>query len=342
MLIAFTICSNNYLAKAQIAAETFKARHSDYSFFIFLVDKFIPEIDYTAIPNAEVISIGDVVDDIEELAKKYNIMELNTSVKPSVFKYLFKRYKSNYIIYLDPDVIVFNHFLEIENLFEKEDCNIIITPHFCSPIDDGKIPSDVHFSVFGLYNLGFIAIKYSSESQKFLQWWHDRLMKYCFIDPANGMFTDQIWVNYAPIYFEGVHILKHLGYNVANWNLYEREITRTNETYYVNGSEKLQFFHFSHYKFSNPHLISDRQNRHVIDDFEYLTEIIDKYQSKLIGNKHEYYKKLHSYYQLIYKSRQREIQKMNPSFLNVLRRAKKKMFLFTQDFISSRKSNLIK
>jgi hypothetical protein len=149
---------------------------------------------------------------------------------------------------------------------------------------------------------------------------------------VNGMFTDQIWVNYAPIYFNGVQILKHLGYNVANWNLYEREITRTNETYCVNGAEKLKFFHFSHYKFSNPNLISDRQNRHVIDDFEYLPEIIDKYQSKLIENNHEYYKKLLNYYLLIYKSRQREIHKMNRSFLNFLRGAKNKIIAITKRF----------
>lgn len=330
MRVAFTICSNNYLAKAQIAAETFTARHSYYRFFIFLVDKFIPEIDYKAISNAEVIAIENVVADMEELAKRYNIIELNTSVKPSIFKYLFKLYESDHIIYLDPDVMVFDRFLEIEDLFEKEDYNIIITPHFCSPIDDGKIPSDVHFSVFGLYNLGFIAVKYSTESKKFLEWWHERLMKYCYIDPANGMFTDQIWVNYAPIYFEGVHILKHMGYNVANWNLYEREIIRMNDTYCVNGSEKLKFFHFSHYKFSNPYLISDRQNRHVIDDFEYLPAIIDEYQSKLVSNNHAYYKKLPGYYHLIYKSRHREIQKMNRSFLNILRKAKNKIIAITK------------
>ena len=51
MPIAFTICSNNYLAKARIAAETFLAKHNDYSFSIFLVDQFVPEIDYNNIPG---------------------------------------------------------------------------------------------------------------------------------------------------------------------------------------------------------------------------------------------------------------------------------------------------
>ncbi len=74
MPIAFTICSNNYLAKARITAETFREQHNHYCFFIFLVDEFISEIDYKSIPHVEVFAIRDIVGDIEELAEKYSII----------------------------------------------------------------------------------------------------------------------------------------------------------------------------------------------------------------------------------------------------------------------------
>ncbi len=340
MPAAFTICSNNYLAKASIAAETFMAKHNDYSFSIFLVDEFAPEIDYNIITAAKVIGIKEVVPGIEELAKKYNIIELNTAVKPAVFTFLFEKFKSNHIIYIDPDVMVFDNFSGIEDLFQKENCNIIVTPHFCSPIDDGKIPSEIHFSTYGLYNLGFLAVKNSTESQKFLSWWHDRLMKYSFIDPANGMFTDQLWINYAPLFFEGVYVLKHLGYNVANWNLYERQIDKINETYYINETVKLVFFHFSHYVFNNPYQISARQNRHHADDFEDLKVIIDQYQSKLIQNNHTFFSAIPCYYQLLYESYQKSIKKPDSTFKKMVQKARKKAIrVAKRTFLQQEKTN---
>lgn len=300
MKIAFTICSNNYLARAKVTAETFTSKHPNYKFFVFLVDTFISEIDYDFIPNVKIIAIKDVVLDVEELAHRYNIIELNTAVKPGVFNYLISQYSPSLIIFLDPDLYIYDHFLEIESLIENGDCNLVVTPHFCSPIDDGKVPSEIHLSVYGLFNLGFLALKNSIESKRFLNWWHDRLMKYCYIDPGNGMFTDQLWVNHAPIYFDGVHILKHLGYNVANWNLYERMIEKRDEVYYVNEVERLKFFHFSHYKFLNPYIISSQQNRHVIDELPHMREIIDQYQSLLIDANQDFFATIPCYYQKIY------------------------------------------
>lgn len=300
MKIAFTICSNNYLARAKVTAETFISKHPDYIFFVFLVDVFISEIDYDLIPNVKIIKINDVISDIEELAHRYNIIELNTCVKPGVFNHLVLQYSPSLIIFLDPDLYIFDHFCEIESLIENENCNLVVTPHFCSPIDDGKLPSEINLSIYGLYNLGFLALKNSIESRKFLNWWHDRLMKYCYMDSAHGMFTDQLWVNHAPIFFNGVYILKHLGYNVANWNLYERKIVKKEESYYVNGVERLKFFHFSHYKFLNPYILSPYQNRHVIDDLPCMCEIIDQYQQLLISANHEFCSTIPCYYQKIY------------------------------------------
>lgn len=327
--VAFTICSNNYLAKARIVAETFLAEHDSYGFFIFLVDQFIAEIDYKIIPGVKIIAIRDVVENIDELALKYNIIELNTAVKPAVFMFLFKEYKSNHVLYLDPDLMVFDHFWEIEEQFKDNNCNIIITPHSCSPIDDGKIPSEIHLIVYGTFNLGFLAVKYNHESKRFLEWWHDRLMKYCYIDPEHGMFTDQIWLNYAPVYFDGVYILKHRGYNVSHWNLYERKIEEINGIYYVNNEEKLKFFHFSHYQFTDPYLISYKQNRHRIEDFKYLKTIIDEYQESLINYRHEQIAKLPCYYQLLSERHQKnsgwqENGFGNKSFRNLMRKLKNK------------------
>lgn len=300
MKVAFTICTNSYLAKAKVVADTFIDKHPEYSFYIFLVDKFDDSLNYEPFDNYQIVEVDKITPQINDLALQYDIIELSTAVKAAAFIYLFKQKNAASAIYLDPDLMIFDRFKEVEDQLDNGSFNIVLTPHFCSPIDDGKYPSDIHFLPFGLYNLGFIALRNSEESQRFLLWWHERLMKYCYFMPEKGMFTDQLWVNYAPIFFEGVAILKHLGYNAANWNLYERKINEKDSVLYVNNQYRLKFFHFSSYQFDNPYSISKNQDRHTINEREDLRKLIDLYQSELIQNEHQAFAKVQSFYQHLF------------------------------------------
>ncbi|MFD2999152.1 hypothetical protein ACFS7Z_02180 [Pontibacter toksunensis] len=312
MKSAFTICSNNYLARAKVVADSFVEHHPEASFFIFLVDKFDPSLDYELFNKYTLIPIHEVLHHVEELALKYNIIELSTAVKPAAFSYLLQMYGFETIAYLDPDLRIYSKFQEVENALQTH--NIVLTPHFCSPVDDGKQPSDVDFIPFGIYNLGFIALKNSEETRSFLAWWHERLMKYCFIRPHDGMFTDQLWINYAPIFFEHCYVLKHLGYNMANWNLYERELSESEGGYLVNSVFDLRFYHFSHYKSNNPYSISDSQNRFTLEERQDLQKLYVDYHKALIQNKHEQFSQVVSYYKLMYDGHKAAIKANEPPY----------------------------
>ena len=327
MKVAFTICSNNYLAKAKVVVDSFMNFHPEYVFYIFLVDKLDAQIDYAKFAKAEIVEVQSVVSDIEPLALKYNIIELNTAVKPDIFLHLFHKYQAESIIYLDPDLMIYDRFLEVENILLQPEQNMVITPHFCSPIDDGKYPSEIDFACFGLYNLGFIAIKNSAESIRFLEWWRQRLMKYCYIKPAEGMFTDQLWVNIAPIFFNGMYILKHLGYNVANWNLYERDMSLSNNHWYVNRNERLKFIHFSQYEYNNPYSIAKYQNRHVIEDRPDMKELIDMYQQQLVQNKFEDFTNCECFYQRLY---QDNLNSINAEKNSIVKKVKRRLKRYTR------------
>jgi len=58
--IAFTLCSNNYLAQAKTLGNSLLKNNPDYLFFIGLVDKFNPEIDYTIFKPYQVIEIESI------------------------------------------------------------------------------------------------------------------------------------------------------------------------------------------------------------------------------------------------------------------------------------------
>src|SRR5450759_2212444 len=221
MTFVFTLCSNNYLAQAIALGNSLLLHNPKYIFKIGLVDKRISQIDYAAIPFkiVEVESIG--ITAFVEMFKRYSITELNTAVKPYYFQYFYKtQTPADKFIYLDPDILVYQPFTELEEILEISE--IVITPHFTTPINDDKILAENDFLNSGLYNLGFLALKRGNESQKLINWWTNRLEKKAYIDFVKGMFTDQIWINFAPLFFENVHILCHPGYNMAYWNMHER------------------------------------------------------------------------------------------------------------------------
>jgi hypothetical protein len=144
----------------------------------------------------------------------------------------------------------------------------------------------------GLYNLGFIAVRRSEETDKFLQWWMIKLKKQCVIDLKNGLFVDQLWINFVPVYYEKVLVLKHPGYNMAYWNLHERTVTRGNKGYTVNDRFPLVFFHFSGFNFNKPDSISKYQLKYSFEQRPDLAPLFEEYRKMVLHNRFEHFSKL--------------------------------------------------
>lgn len=296
MTIAFTICSNNYLAHAKTLGDSYLKHHPDHTFVIGLVDKLNESFDYSLFSAFNIIPVEELdIPEFDELNSKYNIVELNTAVKPTYFHYIFEKYQPENVMYIDPDILVLSPFEEVIDLLKVK--NIVITPHICTPIEDEFAPTDYHTLRGGIFNLGFIALSNYASVKDFLSWWHDRVIKYGFADFAQSMFYDQLWINYVPVFYDNYSILKHPGYNMANWNLHERILSHTStQTYFVNDQFPLRFFHFSSYKYTNPDVICSYLTRFDFKSRPDLKDIFDCYRSFLIQNKVEEISKLSVYY----------------------------------------------
>jgi hypothetical protein len=279
MKAAFTICANNYLAAAKVLADTFKDHHPVIDFFIVIVDKPSAQINYSDYERSgKILFVNDIIDlDIDDLSLKYNIAELCTTVKPFLFKYFFERYTE--VVYLDPDIKIYAPLTECWDVLQQN--TFALTPHLMSPVDDGKSPSDLDTLRTGIFNLGFIGISLTGETQAFLNWWGARLLVYGHSDWNTGMFYDQIWANYIPVMSNKYHIIKHPGYNVANWNWHERLITKKGDTFYVNGDWPLVFHHFSNYKHNYPDVLCQYNTRFSRQNRPDLAVVFDEYQQDL-------------------------------------------------------------
>lgn len=117
--------------------------HSEWKFIIGLCDEFDSSFDYSAFDEFEIIKVKDInVPEFENIVQQYNIIELNTAVKPTFIKYIFTTCNANKLIYIDPDILVTSYFEEVIAILDTKD--IVLTPHICSPIDDEYAPTDYH------------------------------------------------------------------------------------------------------------------------------------------------------------------------------------------------------
>lgn len=297
MTIAFTICSINYLAQARTLGDSLKATNPDVRFFIGLVDSLqgvaFEESYAPAFPMIEIDKIE--IRDFQEMADRYNITELNTAVKPFYFTYFFKHYpEAKNVIYFDPDIIVFQPLTGLLGSLDKH--NAVLTPHINTPIEDRLKPNELHHLNTGVFNLGFVAFSRSAENDNFISWWEEKLRYECLIDLCNGLFVDQNWMNFLPVFVPGTHIERNPGYNAAYWNLHERTFSQRGGTYFVNGDNPLIFFHYSGYDPARPDILSKYQDRFELSERPDLTALFALYKNSLINNGNAYYRQFQCSY----------------------------------------------
>ncbi len=291
MTLVFTLCSVNYLAQAHTLGDSLREQNPDFEYIIGLVDKLeSKDIDKSKLPDYQLLEVDKInIPDFEGMCNRYDITELNTAVKPYYFDYFLKnRPEITNIVYFDPDIIVFDKLTHLENNLEKY--NIVVTPHITTPYNDDKWQNEEDVVNTGVFNFGFVAISRSESAEKMVNWWCAKLYKECVIDLCNGLFVDQHWAEFFPVFFDKVLIDKHLGNNVAYWNLHERVCSNIEKKWFINENIPLQFFHYSGYLIAKPNEVSKYQNR---IDFEHRTDIVplfELYKNQLLNNNELYWK----------------------------------------------------
>ena len=279
---ACTIASANYLPYARTLCESFKDQHPGYEMFVLIVDRLPAGVDlspepFTAVPVEELR-----IPDFKALSFQYDILELNTNVKPTFMKWLLAS-GIDELIYFDPDIQIFSSVEFIYDLLHT--MNVVLTPHATAPFPGKDHGLEQEFLSLGVFNLGFVAVSHSEEASKFLDWWEERCLDLGFADPRNGLFVDQKWANLAPALFDGVSILKHPGCNMAHWNIHERRLSRRLDGYWVNDAVPLVFYHFSGFKVDETELVSSKHRGALtIADRRDLEGVLTDYRSRLLMN----------------------------------------------------------
>jgi hypothetical protein len=286
-VIAFTLCSNNYLAMARVWVESMQRHAPDVKLVIGLVDLIKPDIDYSICAPAEIVPVADIgIPDFDAMVLRYRIVELNTAIKPFLFKHLFARAQSKegqIVFYFDPDIKLFSSLDPV--IRELADASVLLTPHILNPVPEDHAPFGEHlFLNYGIYNLGFCGMRWTAETEKAVQWWSDRLLHQCKDDVRNGLYVDQLWINLMPVFFRGVRISQQVGFNVAYWNLHERRLTCKNGTWLVNDTTPLVFYHFSSFEFNKPDSLGKYSVHYNLRNRPEMRPLFDEYRAQLQAN----------------------------------------------------------
>ncbi len=282
--IFFTIASRNYLAQVVTLFDSLQRTHPDCARYLCLVDRAggDPALDALA---AEVVTIEALdLPNFDAFVFRYDILELNTAVKPWMFRWLRNRHADQGIIYLDPDILVTERLTEVERAF-ADGASIVLTPHLTEPLDDELLPGELSILRSGTYNCGFVAINAHPCTRRMLDWWAAKLEYDCVVDLPSGRFTDQKWIDLVPGMFPDVCILRDPGYNLAYWNLGQRAVSRRKGRWFA-GDRPLAFVHFSGIDLERPDRFSRHQNRFSIESIGALRPLYEDYLRQLAANGH--------------------------------------------------------
>ena len=181
----------------------------------------------------------------DSILRKYSKSEshdlLRWSLKPIYIQYLLSKCRFDKVIFTDPDTYYFSDFTFLFDLLN--DHKVLLTPHWMgSNPEVDKIKFNFQFK-HGLYNAGFIGVNYNA--LEIMEWWAELCLYKCEINNESGFYVDQTYLNLMPLYFADVHILKHKGCNIANWNLHECTRTTREDNALIDDQWEIVFIHFT-------------------------------------------------------------------------------------------------
>jgi glycosyltransferase involved in cell wall biosynthesis len=277
------IATRNYLPFAKLVAQSFLAYHSEFRPVLLLVDG--EPRDALVFSEGQVVLLSDLgLHNAGWFAAKFTASELSNALKPVFLRYLAGF--TDKVIYLDCDIAVFSRLTEMIDLMETRD--LVLVPHMLEPLPRPEQfwthPTRADIFNSGLINAGCFGIRLAN-CRTFLTFWEDaNLAPGAFYEGA-GYQTDQQHLNWALVTVPNACVLRESRYNVAFWNLHDRdfrlELVQNRELQFEVDRKPLGFFHFSGYDVNEPLRLSRHDGRHSVYDLPAVAEILNWYSEQI-------------------------------------------------------------
>jgi hypothetical protein len=161
---------------------------------------------------------------------------------------------AEWVTYLDSDLFFFASPDPIYD--EMKDAAFGIVPHrFASGLEGQRR--------FGLYNVGWVSVRRRDDGIQALRWWRERCIEWCYDRVEGDRFADQRYLDRLPEMFGGVHVISHLGANLAPWNSADCDLQWKDGKVEIERRYPLLFFHFYGVKRSGRYYFNSHRLYHA-------------------------------------------------------------------------------
>ena len=243
-----TIVSSDYLPYAWTLLESVRRYHPDIDFNIMLSDDgsgetSIAEHDGNTFlhPVSEVCH-QDIGKAIRNEYQYKNADAFRCACKAIFINHLIRSKGYEQVIYVDYNIHFFHPLDFLHDTLRKH--RILLTPHWRTHWPSFDKPEYRYLFKHGLYSAAFIAA--SSAGSEILDWWAECCLHARDKSSIEGEYIDQPILNLMPIYYEGVHVLKHKGCNLGVWNRGEcPRVRQTDGNIQIDGQYPVVFIHFN-------------------------------------------------------------------------------------------------
>jgi len=182
-----TYFDKNYLSKFLVLKDSIDKFNSQYNYFILALDDFV--IDFfrkNKIKNIQLISLKDLEQEYKDLIIAKNnrdLIEYYFTLSPFLPRYIFKKFKCNYISYVDSDFIFFKDPIKL--FLQNESSSITL-------IKQDSLPK------YGIFNMGLIFYNFNfSETLEIINTWAEQCLNSCsdIPDTNKNLYADQKYLD---------------------------------------------------------------------------------------------------------------------------------------------------
>lgn len=164
------------------------------------------------------------------------------ALKPIFLRYLLESRGMAVALYLDNDL----HFVaDYHFLFEEAARHaMLLTPHFFASRPALSPKNFASMFTVAYFNAGFVGA--TRKGFEALDWWWQCCLYKCEISAEEGLFGDQRYLDYLPLRFDNIGIVRHPGCNMGPWSQAEfPRLMNHGDATLISGKWPVIFIHFS-------------------------------------------------------------------------------------------------
>jgi hypothetical protein len=232
-----TISTANYWPYTAVLIESLARACPDWDVHVLALN----ELPASVVPdNVRVLSAEDVWGaQAQACRSRFNMFEWACASKPRLLRFLLDNTEASVAVYADSDM---EFFAPPDSVLRGTD-SIILQPNVATVQECKSAAWERLHLQYGAYNGGFLAVRDTDSSRSFIDWWDERVTRYCCTEPSLDAFSDQRWLDMVPGLFQEVGIDRSPASNVAIWNVLGRSLRTVDGRHLVDG-QPLSFFHY--------------------------------------------------------------------------------------------------